>query len=332
MRKPNRPALLAAAIAVCFLPDTAAQASPSEASAVLGQSDRQPNVESERAWDATATIFVDWDSNYALTEEDAPAPYQPSPAARGGVAATGSWRFANSERFEAGVGGWFAQTVIKDKYDLTGVSPRLFAAAKFELGERPGRIQLDYRFRRDWLAGDDWESSHGTTLSARLGLTDRWEAGFRYRVDLNDWDAKPPHTYDNLRDAEHHRTGFDARWRAESGRQSFALGYEFIRNLAEEDEKDYDAHGVWARFFTVLPVPIPLGLHLHAAYTSADYYHYPVTPERDARTQFYKARLTLPLTEKLIADLSYALMKVGADDGFFRMKRHLVSGALSYNF
>ena len=192
--------------------------------------------------------------------------------------------------------------------------------------------RVDVPFTDAALGGDDFESSHGSRISASVGLSERWDVGVHYGVDLNEWDALIPHEYDARRDAEHHRTGIHAAWTAEDGRRSLSLGYEYLRNLAEQDDFDYRAHGVSARFFTLVGSPISVGLHLLASYTDADYIHYPVSPKRDARTQLYRARITLPITSKLVAETSYAYLHVGADDGFFRMKRHLVTGALSYHF
>jgi hypothetical protein len=319
-----------------------AQAGPSNAVAVGGESDRQASSAArdpfaERAWRAALSVFVDYDSNVGLTEEDAPAPYAYEPAVRAGLAAVGSYSLLATERFEAGVGGTLAQTTTHgdsyaDEYDLTTVSPRLYAATRFSLRERPARVQLDYRYRRDWLEGDDFERSHGSRISASVLLTERVELGAHYTLDLNSFDASGFHALDDRRDAEHHRVGARATWTSEDQRQSFGVAYEFLRNLADERDFDFEGHGFSGRFRTLLPVPIAVGLDLLASYTDADYIHYTTAPQREARTQYYRAALTLPLRAELVSSLSYAYLRIGADQARFRSERHLVSAAVTYHF
>jgi hypothetical protein len=292
---------------------------------------------SERSWQASAAAFVDYDSNIGLTEEDAPPPYQYEGGLRAGLSAAGSWRALNSERFEAGIGGFLAQTTTQgdryaDEYDLTSISPRAFAAAKFSLGDRSARVQLDYAYRRDWLEGDDFERRHASRISMSVALSERITAGVHYGVDLKTFDASGFHILDARRDAEHHRTGAWASWRAPEGLRSVTVGYEFLRNLAEVRDVDFEGHGISGRFRTLLPTPFPLGLELLASYTDVDYVHYTTSPQREARTQFYRAALALPITPRLVAETSYAYLKIGADQGRFRSERHLVSASLSYRF
>jgi hypothetical protein len=291
----------------------------------------------ERSWHASASAFVDYDSNIGLTEEDAPPPYEYEGGLRAGVSAAGTWIALNSDRLEAGIGGFLAQTTTQgdryaDEYDLTAVSPRVFAAAKFAVGERSARVQLDYAYRRDWLEGDDFERRHASRISASVALSERITAGVHYGVDLKTFDASGFHILDARRDAEHHRAGTWATWRAPEGRRSVTLGYEFLRNLAEARDVDFEGHGISGRFKTLLPVRFPLGLELLASYTDVDYVHYTTSPKREARTQFYRAALLIPITPRLVAETSYAYLKIGADQGRFRSERHLASARVSYRF
>jgi len=291
----------------------------------------------ERSWQAMTSLFVDYDSNIGLTEEDAPPPYEYEGGLRAGLRASGSWRLLESDRLEAGVGGFFTQTTTQgdsyaDEYDLTTLNPRAYAAWKLAIGERPARIRLDYGYRRDWLEGDDFERRHASRISARLALSERFEAGIHYGVDLKEFDASGFHSLDARRDAEHHRSGAQLLWLTEDRRTELAFGYEFLRNLAEARDFDFEGHGVSGRLRTRLPVRVPLGLDVLASYTDADYVHYPTSPQREARTQLYRFGLTLPLAPRVVVETSYAYLHVGADQARFRTKRHLVGGALSYHF
>jgi hypothetical protein len=318
-----------------------AAAGPSNAASEATERDRAESgltsAQDERSWSAALQLFVDYDSNIGLTEENAPAPFEYEPALRAGVAGSGGWRAVDGERFDAGVGGYFAQTTTHgdsyaDEYGLSTISPRAWAAVKFAIAERPARFQLDYRYRRDWLEGDDFERSHGMRASLALSASERFELGAEYGISLDDFDASGFHALDARRDAEHHRAVLRATWRPARPHSTLTVGYEHLRNLAEERDFDFDGNGVFARFRTALRVGVPLGLDLLAAYTGVDYPHFTTTPRREARTQRYRAALALPLTRKLAAGAAYEFLRVGADQARFRSKRHLVSLSLTHSF
>lgn len=292
---------------------------------------------SERSWQATAAVFAAYDSNIGLTEEEAPAPFDYQGGLRAGVLANGSWRVLAGERGELGVGGFLTQTTTQgdayaDEYDLTTVNPRAWGALDLTLGGRAARVQLDYGYRRDWLEGDDFERRHTTRLSARLALNERLDATIHYGVALKEFDASGFHILDARRDAEHHRSGAQLRWLSESGRSELSFGYEFLRNLADARDFDFDGHGISTRVRTRLPLDIPIGLDVLASYTGVDYERFSAAPRREARTQLYRTALVVPLAPQLVAETSYAYLRVGADHARFRTKRHLVTSMLSYRF
>ncbi|HEU4429065.1 MAG TPA: hypothetical protein VFT98_09945, partial [Myxococcota bacterium] len=254
-----------------------------------------------------------------------------------GVLANGSWRLIEGDRAEAGLAGFLTQTTTQgdayaDEYDLTTVNPRAWAALKLAVGERAARIQIDYGYRRDWLEGDDFERRHSSRITARLALSERLDATIHYGVDLQNFDASGFHILDARRDAEHHRTGAQLRWFSEDRRSEWSFRYEFLRNLAEERDFDFDGHGIAGRMRTQLPVRIPLGLDVLASYTDVEYERFSIAPRREARTQQYRTALIVPLTPQLVAETSYAYLRVGADQARFRTKRHLVTSVLSYRF
>jgi hypothetical protein len=293
--------------------------------------------ESERSWQAAASVFAAYDSNIGLTEEEAPAGFAYEGGLRAGVLASASWRLLEGERAEGGIAGFLTQTTTQgdryaDEYDLTTVNPRAWAALKLALGERAARVQIDYGYRRDWLEGDDFERRHATRLSARLALSERLDVAIHYGVDLKEFDAVGFHVLDARRDAEHHRTGAQLRWLSEEGRSELSFGYEFLRNLAEQPDFDFDGHGIAGRLRTQLPIRIPIGLDVLASYADVDYERFSPAPRREARTQQYRTALIVPLTPQLVAETSYAYLRVGAEQARFRSQRHLVTSALSYRF
>jgi len=290
---------------------------------------------SERAWQLTASAFAAYDSNITLVAEDALQGY--AGGLRAGAQANGSWRLLDGDRLEAGIGGLLTQTTTQgeddaDEFDLTTVSPRAWAALKLPFGERTARVQIDYGYRRDWLEGDDFERRHVSRISARVPLSDRIDAAFHYGVDLKEFDASGLHAFNARRDAEHHRTGVELRWLAEDARNEVSFGYEFLRNLAEQNEFDFDGHGVAARARTRLPLRLPLWLDLLASYTDVDYERVALSPRREARIQLYRTALLVPLSPQLVVEMSYAYLRMGADEARFRTKRHLVTSTLSYHF
>ncbi len=301
------------------------------------QSARPGEAADERRWDATLRAFASYDSNIGLTEEDAPPPYEYEPGLRSGVAASASFRFVDTGRIQLGAGMFLAQTITAgdkyaDEYDLSTVSPQLFAGIAFDVAGAPGSLQLSYQFRRDFLEGADFESSHSVRMSASVRPFAFLEASASYQVSLDEFDASGFHSLDATRDADTHRFALQATWlRTESG-QSLSIGYENLRNLAESANRDFEGNGAFARFRTPLPFARPVRFELLAAYTGVDYVHYTPAPRREARTQLYQAALLLPLSPHFLLDASYAFTRIGADQGRFRSERHVISAGVSYHF
>ncbi len=290
-----------------------------------------------RRWDATLRAFASYDTNIGLTEEDAPPPYEYAPGLRTGLAASASVRLVDAGPLQLGAGMFLAQTLTAgakyaDEYDLTTLSPQLFANTSFDVAGAPGSLQLAYQFRRDFLEGSDFESSHSMRVSASLRPFAFLETSASYQVSFDEFDATGFHSLDAARDADNHRFGLQATWlRTESG-QSLSLGYENLRNLAESANRDFAGNGAFARFRTPLPFARPVRLELLAAYSSVDYVHFTPAPRREARTQLYQAALLLPLSAHFLLDASYGFTHIGADQGSFRSERHLVSVGVSYHF
>ena len=316
-----------------------AQGAPSNAAESSGAfaGVRSPRLEgaAPRAWSASLRVFADYDSNVGLTEDNPPPPFQAEAAFRTGLSGAGRWRVVGDDALEAGVGGYFTQTgtfgdSFADEYDLGTLAPQLWANARFALGERPAFAQLAYQFRRDWLEGDDFERSHSVRLRSGVRVRDDLELEASYAIHFDDFDATGFHALDARRDADHQRVSLAATWlRTEAG-QAVTFGYQYSRNAAERDDFDFRGHGVTARFRT----PFVLGtlLDLQADYTHADYTHFTTSPRREARTQRYRARVLVPLTSHLAADVGVGFLRVGADQARFRAKRHDVSLGLSYFF
>jgi hypothetical protein len=330
-----------AGLALCALPVAAlAQGAPSNAVDVGGsfagaQSPRVGGESADRPWSATLRAFADYDSNIGLTEENAPFPFEPEGALRAGLGGAGSYRVLDGESFSAGVGGFFTQTVtagdaFADEYDLTTLAPQLWANARFSAGAMPGFAQVAYEFRRDWLEGGDFERSHTVRARAAVRPRETLELESYYAISFDTFDATGFHALDDRRDADHHRVGLAATWLRPERGQSLSFGYEYLNNHAENDDFDFTGHGFRARFRT--PLAQRMFLELLAAYTSADYIHYPTSPAREARTQSYRARLLVPLGERLAADVGYGHLRIGADQARFRAKRNVASFGLSYLF
>ncbi len=330
-----------AGLAVCSSPFAAlAQGAPSNAVDVGGsfagaQSPRAGGEPADRPWRASLRAFVDYDSNIGLTEEDAPFPFEPEGALRTGVSGAGSYRLLDGESFDAGVGGFFTQTItagdaFADEYDLTTLSPQLWANARFSVGEMPGFAQLSYEFRRDWLEGGDFERSHAIRARSAIRPRETLELEGYYTLSFDTFDASGFHALDDRRDADHQRFGLAATWlRAEHG-QSLSVGYEYLNNHAENDDFDFTGHGARARFRT--PLANRVLLELLASYTSADYIHYTTSPTRQARTQSYRARILAPVSAHMVLDFGVGHLRIGADQARFRAKRNFVSAGLTLHF
>ncbi len=289
----------------------------------------------ERRWAATIHLFSDFDSNIGMASEATSAAYDS--AFRGGLAASGSYRLIEAGPWRAGVGAYVAQTGTggegaASRYDLTSLSAQGYLSAAFDVAGRPGVAQLAYQFRRDFLDGHDYEISHGLLASVSLRPFAFLETSLSYQVSFDTFDANGFHSAASARDADGHRIDLEATWlRLEAG-QSFTLGYEYLRNQADEANYDFAGHGAIARFRTPLAAALPVQLELLAAYTAADYFDYVPAPRRAARTQYYRAALTLPLARHLVLDGSYGHTRIGADQARFRSRRHVVSVGVSYSF
>jgi len=332
-----------AALACGSAPSSArAQGAPSNAADAGGSfvgapSPRAGEEPAERPWNASLRAFLEYDSNVGLTEEQAPAPYEYEPAFRAGLTGAGSYRWIAAERLTLGAGGYFAQTLttgdaFADEYDLSSLAPHAWAALSLGRAESPARVQLAYQFRRDWLEGGDFERSHNARLSASKRFGAAFEGEVHYTYALEDFDARGFHALDARRDADHHRIGISGSWLRAESLQSLTLGYEYLRNVAELSDFDFEGHAISARFRTAIPAPWLIGLELFASYTDADYDHYPTTPRREARTQLYRSRLFLPLSRHWLLDATYSHLSIGADQARFRSKRDAVSAGLSYQF
>ncbi|HEY8122432.1 MAG TPA: hypothetical protein VII78_14010 [Myxococcota bacterium] len=334
---------LAAASLLAFAPAAAvAQGVPSNAIAPgPGFRGTEParagEAAPERRWDAELRAFASYDSNIGLTEEQAPAPYEYEPGLRAGLAASTTFRVAELGPLRLGAGFFAAQTLTAgdsyaDDYDLSTLSPQLFANAAFEVGGAPGSVQLAYQFRRDFLGGDDFELSHSLRVGSALRPLASLELGASYQVSFDDFDATGFHGLNAARDAESHRFGLQATWLGTEAGRSLGVGYEYLHNQADDANFDFDGHGTFARFRTPLPLARFVQLELLAAYTSVDYVHYTPAPQREARTQQYRAALLLPLTHGFVLDASYAYLRIGADQARFRTQRHLLSAGVSFHF
>jgi hypothetical protein len=232
---------------------------------------------------------------------------------------------------------FLAQTITggdsyADEYDLTSLSPQLFASAAFDVAGAPGSLQLAYQYRRDFLEGDDYERSHSLRLSAGLRPFAFLETTASYQVSLDEFDATGFHRLDATRDADNHRFGLQATWLRAESRQSLSVGYQHLRSSAERANRDFEGHGAFARLRTPLPIARPVRLELLAAYTSAAYVHYTPAPRREARTQLYQVALLIPLSRHFVLDASYAFTHIGADQARFRAERHVVGVGVAHHF
>jgi len=287
-----------------------------------------------RPWDLSFRLFTDYDSNIAL------APKNKGAAGFSGhksgfdlgVGATGSYKFIDERQWDLGAGGTFVQVwntrAGLSDFNLTSVSPRLFADYFFAVGTMPGQAQMGYQFRSDWLHGDGFEKSH--TLIWDIGIVPipRLTTDIYYNLAFQNFGDEGDASRLTSRDATNHAVGLKGTYAWGYNKPAITLNYQFSHNSADGRNFTFDSHRISAQLIT--PLVLPLKLKLDAGYTSQDYTRFTPHPERTQDNQNYGATLLLPLHRNISADLGYTFAKYKGSESRFDAQRHRVSFGLTY--
>jgi hypothetical protein len=290
--------------------------------------------EPPRPWDLSVRLFSDYDSNIALAPKDkAAAGFSGHKSGIDlGVGVSGSYKFIDAQKWDLGAGGQFVQvwntrSGLSD-FNLTSLSPKLFADYFFSAGAIPGQAQMAYQFRRDWLHGDAFEKSH--TLNWDIGIVPipRLTADIYYNLAFEDFDSEGDAPRLTSRNATNYAVGIKSTYSFGYNKPAITLNYQFSHNSADGRNFTFDSHGISAQFIT--PVIGPVRLVLDAGYNSQDYTRFTPTPERTQDNQNYGATLLVPLARNISADLGYKFAKFKGSESRFEASQHKVILGITY--
>ena len=289
-----------------------------------------------RPWELSLRLFTDYDSNIPLAPRDrATAGFSGHKSGIDmGFGVSGSYKFVDAQNWDLGAGGQFVQvwntrSGLSD-FNLTSVSPRLFADYFFAAGTMPGQAQMGYQFKHDWLHGEAFERNH--TLSWTLGILPlpRLSTGIYYNLAFEDFDDDGTARRLTSRDATNHAVGLKGTYAWGYNKPAVTVNYQFSHNSAEGRNFTFDAHSISGQFIT--PIVLPLKLKLEAGYSNEGYTRFTPKPERTQDNQNYGATLLLPLSRNISADLGYTFAKYKGSESRFDATRHRVILGLNYDF
>ena len=286
-----------------------------------------------RPWDLSVRLFSGYDDNVPL-DSKASRFIGDEESLCFGANLSGAYRIVQTSRWRAGVGASVTQTLHAESdvedYDLTTVSPNLFAQYSFMAWGKPATTGLVYTYRNDRLGGDDYEQSHALAWNIDIQPARAWHTGLYYRLAYEDFDFEGTDPDRTSRDATSHTIGLQATRIFDRNRRSIMVNYEYGCNDADGDNFEFDSHKILGRFRTLLVRPF--WLVLDAAYTDQDYTKYTPEPRRTQNNWNYRAMLLVPLNPKLTADFSYSYAKYDGSEAQFDAERKKVLIGLTYRF
>lgn len=252
-----------------------------------------------------------------------------------GGAFSGTYRFVQTEQWQAGAGLNFLQT-YHDRgslsgYNLTSVNPRLFAGTFFDLAGLPAFAAGSYDFLRDWLYGTGYSTSHTLRADLVARVLPPLQAGFFYSVAFQNYDTKGDTPTLTARDATVHSLGPSLQYSLDAAqRHRIDLGYTYTRNDAAGHNFNFDSHAVNLRVTSNLRGPV--WLIGEASYATADYVQQISAPQRRQDIQTYRAILQIALSRTLTTDVSYLYTRSDAGSGQFAYDRDIVGVGLTYRY
>jgi len=286
-----------------------------------------------RPWDASIRLYAGYDDNVPL-ESDSSTFSKDEDSAHFGTCISGLYRIVQNSQWRTGVGVTLIQNLhvnsdVND-YDLTTVSPSLFADYSFDAWGKPSTAGMTYLFRQDWLGGDSYEKSHTLTWDVGIRLTPTLQSSVYYHLAFEDFDNEGSDPDRSSRDTTNHKIGANATYSFDRNRRSVMLNYEYGRNRADGDNFVFNSNSILVRFTTLLIRP--LWLVLDASYSDQDYTRYNPTPRRTQDNQNYRAMLLLPINQNLTADLSYSYSKYDGNESRYDAERKKLALGATYRF
>ena len=247
---------------------------------------------------------------------------------------SGQYRAVNESNWVAGIGLNLAQTFAAESdlndFDLTAIDPHVFTTPSFSFLGKPANASLDYAFRRDYFAGDGFETSHRLNTNLGIRYNPSLYLGLYYHVVFDDFDVNGAVPATTSRDATQHRIGLYGTYTLRPNRRFLTLGGSYRKNDADGRNFEFDSYGVSARFRT--KVKGPVWLSITGAYSSDDYTRFTVTPARDQGIAFVRGVLMWHVTQKLTVDLSYSYTDANSDRSEFEVERNTVAIGATYAF
>ena len=200
-----------------------------------------------RSWDFSMRGFVGYDDNVALNSEDDAAEDEDDSFSLG-MAMAGVWRFYEDLNLTAGVGGSaFHKEQLDsdaDDFSVTSVAPRLFAEYRGWPTDIPTRTGASYGYRRDWLDGSGFSTSHRFDLSVSVRPNRELEVGPIFSFTFKDFDDDGDDPARTSRDAVRFAAGLGASYDFGRGAPRVAGSYQYRQAFADGDDFDTEAHGV----------------------------------------------------------------------------------------
>ena len=259
-----------------------------------------------------------------------------------GVFASGVWRLFENLNWTVGAGGnaFHKQQLDTDvdDFSVSAITPRLFAEFRGWPTNVPTRTGISYDFRRDWLGGDGFSSSHSFNMSLAVRPERELELGSRIIVVVKDFDDDGVEPARTSRDAL--RSGAQLEGSYDFGPRSprVAGAYRYLRGFADGDDFDTEAHRVGAsisqavRLGDLVPRLRVVLVRLSGAYEHVDHVHFRGSPQREQDNYEIGFDVTGALSRNLFADIFYSYERNDSNRPEFDTNRNIVGFGITYRF
>ena len=222
---------------------------------------------------------------------------------------------------------------------MTGAAPNGFVEYRAFPADIPTRTRLSYGFRRNWVGGDGFSSSHDVSLSGVVLPERALEVGPSLTLSVKDFDDDGVEPGRTSRDALRVGPGLRASYSFGPRKPRVAAAYGFARAFADGDDFDTESHGVrlsisqgvFLRDFGV-PWPLPIFVSVSGGYARVDHINFRATPRREQDNYSLGVVLFAPLSAKLSADLSYAYARNDSNRAESETRRNIVTMGVTYRY
>lgn len=315
-------------------------------------SDEKPDRKIQRReWDLSLRLSGGYDDNVPLVPQKTFSQGDKS-SLYGTLSMDGVYRFVDDGHWLVGAGIYAdlvayakrnhdtAPDVTSDPndYNLSVISPSLFARRSFELFGRPAEVGMTYAFRKDWLSDalkNDFSKTNAFMWDFNISPCRPVWTEVHYRLVLEDFNDERAVPSLNSRDALRQEVGVSGTYTFNQGRTSINLGYDFIRNHTEGRNFDFSGNSVHGGIKT--QVYGPVWLTLEAAYGHEQYHGFVADfippPGRESQdNQLYRMIWQFEITKNATLDIFDSYLVQEARQREFQVHRNQIGVGITYRF